>query len=165
MVSKERELRRASTGGPERSPCHRASRLRILALSVLAVAAFTGGCDDEGSAGPDAGVTIEDIISEPGDHLRQEIAVSAEVGEVFRPYAFTLKSGDTDAVLVVSSDRVQVLEASVVRAIGRVVETPIDPEEASPDVAAFIRNVVKEEHYEHAIVASEVHTLQEPGES
>ena len=135
----------------------------VVAWSVLAVAALVGACGDEGSAGPDAGVTIEDIISDPGEHVGQEVAVSGEVGEVFRPYAFTLESGDTDSVLVVSSARLQVVEASVVRAIGRVARTPISSEQASPDVAAFVRDVAKQSH-DHVIVASEVHTLEEPGQ-
>lgn len=51
----------------------------------------------------------------------------------------------------------------MVRAVGRVVETPVDGGKLPPDIAAFVRDVT-EDRYRHAIVASEVHILDGPNE-
>ncbi|MGH9041192.1 MAG: hypothetical protein ACRDZ3_13280 [Acidimicrobiia bacterium] len=83
-------------------------------------------------------------------------------GEVFPPYAFTLAGDGVEMVLVVSPDPVRVMEASVVRAIGRLARRPVDAGDVRPDVAAFVRQVAGED-YKHVFVASEVHTLEEPG--
>jgi len=116
---------------------------------------------NEGSAGPDAGYSIEDIVDNPGDVVGNEVVVSGEVGDTYRPHAFTLESNEGEAVLVVSPD--QVVEGSVARVTRRVVETPVGAAETSSDVAAFLRGIT-EATYEHAIVAREVARLEGPGE-
>lgn len=140
------------------------SRKAPRAIAVLLVGAMfvLGGCGDDGSAGPDAGYSIRDIVADPGDLVGKEVVVSGEVGDVFRPHAFTLQSEEGEAVLVVSPD--QVVEGSVVRVNGRVVETPVDAPETSPDVAAFVRDVT-DDRYEHAVIAREIARLEGPGES
>ena len=132
-------------------------------LTVVAVL-LAGACQEDHTAGPDEGISMEDIVSDPGALVGQELAVSAEVREVFPPYAFTLKSGRSQPVLVVSPDAVRVVEASVVQAIGRVVSAPVDGGDVRADVAAFVREVAGDDHG-HAIVAREVVTLEEPDQS
>ncbi len=129
-------------------------------MFAAATVAF-GACGDEGSAGPDAGYTVGDIVADPGKVVGKEVVVSGEVGDVFRPHAFTLESEDGERVLVVSPD--QVVEGSVARVTGRVVARPVDAAETSPAVAAFVRTI-SDDAYEHAIVAREVARLEGPGE-
>ena len=140
------------------------SRKAARAIAVLLFAAMfvVGGCGDDGSAGPDAGYSIRDIVANPADVVGNEVVVSGEVGDVFRPHAFTLESEDGEAVLVVSPD--QVVEGSVVRVNGRVVKTPVDAPETPPDIAAFVRGAT-DDSYEHAVIAREVDRLEGPGES
>lgn len=130
----------------------------LFTLTVTAVA-----CDDEGSAGPDASLTMEDIVTNPNGLVGDEVAVSAEVADVFRPYAFTLKSGEGTSVLVVSPELVRVVKASVVRVIGNVVPTPLTSEQVPNDVAAFVQHVAGD-GYRHAILTSQIETLEEPGD-
>ena len=137
-----------------------AGTVRAILLLCAATLVF-GACGDEGSAGPDAGYSIHDIVGDPGEVVGKEVVVSGEVGDVFRPHAFTLKSDDGEAVLVVSPD--PVVEGSVARVIGRVVETPVDAAEASPDIAAFLRDIT-DDSYQSAIIAREVDRLEGPGE-
>lgn len=106
---------------------------------------------------------MRDIVSDPGAHLGEEVAVSAQVREVFPPYAFVLRAGDTREVLVVSADPVPVVEDSVVQAIGRLTAVPVARADVPPDVASFVADVAGND-YGHVFVASEVITLEEPGE-
>ena len=140
--------------------------MRFLVRVILTVVAvlLIGACQEDHMAGPDEGITMEDIVWDPGPLVGQEVAVSAEVREVFPPYAFTLESGHAQPVLIVSPDSVRVAEASVVQAIGRVVSAPVDTGDVRADVAAFVRDVAGDD-YGHAIVAREVVTLEEPDHS
>ena len=132
-------------------------------LLVCATAIFAGGCGDEGSAGPDAGYSIDDIVANPTEVVGKEVVVSGEVGDVFRPHALTLESEGGEAVLVVGEDLVRVAEGAVARAIGRVVETPFGRGEVPADIAAFLGDVT-EHGYRHAIVATEIQILDGPNE-
>lgn len=137
--------------------------MRVIVVVLLATAAFVvGACGDDGSIGQDAGYSIQDIVANPGAVVGKEVVVSGEVGDVFRPHAFTLQSDDGEAVLVVSPD--QVVEGSVVRVNGRVVQTPVDAPETTPAVAAFLRGIT-DDGYKHAVIAHQVDRLEGPGES
>jgi hypothetical protein len=135
--------------------------IRPIIVLLAAMSVAFAACGDEGSAGPDAGYTVGDIVSDPGELVGKELVVSGAVGDVFRPHAFTLESDDGKGVLVVSPD--QVVEGSVARVTGRVVTMPVEAEETSPDVAAFVRSI-PDDTYEHAIVAREVDKLEGSGE-
>ncbi len=89
---------------------------------------------------------MQDIVSDPGALADEEVAVSAEVDAVFRPYAFSLKSGEGRSVLVVSPELIEVAEANVVRVIGDVVPTPLDSRYVPKDVAAFVEDVAGDDH-------------------
>lgn len=136
----------------------------LVRVSLTLAVLLTGACQEDRTAGPDEGITMDNIVSDPDALVGQEVAVSAEVRDVFAPYAFTLKSGHSQPVLIVSPDAVRVVEASVVQAIGRVVSTPVDAGDVRAEVAAFVRDIAGD-GYRHAIVASEVITLDEPGQS
>jgi hypothetical protein len=74
-----------------------AAALGLLAAVVVIVAAFA--LLDQDSAGPETGVTIEDVADEPERYVGQTVTVSGEVDEVVAPNAFTI--GDDDELLVV----------------------------------------------------------------
>jgi hypothetical protein len=145
---------------PAGSPSGKTARAIVVLL--ITATAVIGACGDDGSAGPDAGYSLQDIVADPADVVGKEVVVSGEVGDVFRPHAFTLQSDNGEAVLVVSPD--QVVEGSVVRVNGRVVKTPVDAKETSPAVAAFVR-AITDGSYEHAVIGREVDRLEGPGES
>ena len=64
---------------------------KVLLLAIVLVGV---SCGDQGSAGPEAGYTLADIVARPAELDGREVAVSASVSDVARPYAFRLATGD-----------------------------------------------------------------------
>jgi hypothetical protein len=99
---------------------------RLVATAVLA-AAVLGACGTEDdTAGPEQGVTVEEI-QEPqyfyeGEYLGQEVTVSAAVTAVIDPRSFELAGEDygADSLLVMTSAPAAVQEGQVVRVTGTV---------------------------------------------
>lgn len=117
------------------------SRTRRLAGALVAAGIGTGvlaGCG--GTAGPETGVTVDEIQEEADDggvgttaeddvdsYVGQRVTVSAEVDEVLSPNAFTIAgtagSGGADELLIVSAPTgTPVTEEDVVAVTGTVRE-------------------------------------------
>lgn len=98
----------------------------MAAVLAAVVPVSLAGCADDGTAGPERGVTVEEI-QEPqyfyeGEYLGQEVTVSAAVTQVIGPGSFELAGreyGD-DSLLVMTSGPVAVSEGQVVSVTGTV---------------------------------------------
>jgi len=102
----------------------------VLAPVLLASAAACG--DDDTSAGPEAGVTVDEI-QEPqyfheGEYLGQTVRISAAVSAVPSPRHIEVAGTDygEDSLLVVTQEPVDVKVGDVLRITG-IVGQPLDP--------------------------------------
>ncbi|MFB9386657.1 hypothetical protein ACFFTK_26195 [Pseudonocardia petroleophila] len=89
-------------------------------------AAVLGACSTQETAGPESGVTIEEI-QEPqnfyeGEYLGQRVTVSAEVTDVLDPSSFELAGQEygEDSLLVQTAAPTEVRQGEVVRVVGTV---------------------------------------------
>ncbi len=94
--------------------------------TVLAAAVLLGGCAGRDSAGPEVGVTVEDV-QEPqpffeGEYLGRVVTVSAEVTGVLGPRSIELAAREygEDSLLVQAPQPIEARPGQVVRVTGTV---------------------------------------------
>lgn len=80
----------------------RAAPLRAAAAALAALFLALGlvACDDEESAGADAGATLQSVVDDEGDLDDKVVTVSAEIHEVLGTGAFVLRDGDARLLVV-----------------------------------------------------------------
>ncbi|MDR7301442.1 hypothetical protein [Haloactinomyces albus] len=97
---------------------------RLTVLGALVFVPVVAGCGGGDTAGPQRGVTVEELQQEQyfyqGNYLGRTVTISAAVSEVRGPQSFELSGGDfgDDTLLVVTSRPVEIEEGRVVRVTG-----------------------------------------------
>lgn len=97
-----------------------------LSVATLVAAAGLVGCGRAESSGPEAGVTVNDLLGSEeyfeGDYLGRRVTVSATVSEVLAPRSFELDGVDygDPSLLVQTPEPVVVEEGQVLRVTGTV---------------------------------------------
>lgn len=102
------------------------TRIGTVGVAAILGAAVLGACATQETAGPESGVTVEDI-QEPqnfyeGEYLGQQVTVSAEVTDVLDAGSFELAGQEygEDSLLVQTAAPTEVLPGQVVRVVGTV---------------------------------------------
>ena len=104
----------------------------LVGILVVAVAAWIVLAALDDSAGPERGVTLEQVADEPDELEGRSVTVSGELAEFVVPgRAFPLGEGFTDTVLVVPATETQVppLEEDDVLQVTGVVHARFEPAE------------------------------------
>lgn len=102
------------------------TRIVTVAVAAALCSVVLGACSTQETAGPESGVTIEEI-QEPqnfyeGEYLGEQVTVSAEVTDVLDPSSFELAGREygEDSLLVQTAAPTEVVQGQVVRVVGTV---------------------------------------------
>lgn len=150
--------------------------LRPVAAGAVALALLLGGCGDDGSAGPNEGVTLDDVTEEDGldfdtgegepddadAYVGEEVTVSGEVAARINDTTFHIGDESVDDSLLVFADEAIIPELSsndIVQVTGTVREVDRDTFETEfgipwDDEYAGVGS-------RHAVIATEVEVIGE----
>jgi hypothetical protein len=111
---------------PSFSRLCRSPRAVTVGVAAALCTAVLGACSSADTAGPESGVTIDDI-QEPqnfyeGEYLGKQVTVSAEVTDVLDPTGFEIAGREygEDSLLVQTAAPTEVRQGEVVRVVGTV---------------------------------------------
>jgi len=110
-------------------------RRGVVAIAPL-ILALAVACGDDSSAGPEAGVTIEDLEENQyfyeGEYLGQTVTVSAAVSEILTEDRIEVNGGEygDESLLVIMKQPVDVAVGDVIRITGTVGQYHMTMEEA-----------------------------------
>lgn len=143
--------------------------MRAVLVSALALSgtAALAACAEE-SAGPERGVTFQEVVEDRGDELvGQTVTLSARVDEVIAPSTFYLGEDTDERLLVVGAETVEpeenvIVDGSYVEVTGEVRDFNTT-EVASESGGAVQDDELETTTEENYLLAQEVELLSEPG--
>jgi hypothetical protein len=98
----------------------------MVVAGAAAVGALVAGCGDDRSAGPERGVTVDEVQENQyfyeGEYLGQVVTVSGAVTKTISNRTFEIDGEDygEDSLLVITAEPVAVAEGDVLRVTGTV---------------------------------------------